>query len=106
MKRGEVWWADLPTPWGRRPVVLLARNEAYGILTWVAVAPLTTTIRDIPTAVLLDPHVDGVPQRCVVTLDNLQSVRKEWLSTVVTSLRPETMRAIDRAIRFALDLRD
>ncbi|MGH2460520.1 MAG: type II toxin-antitoxin system PemK/MazF family toxin [Chloroflexota bacterium] len=106
MRRGEVWRADLPEPWGRRPVVLLARNEAYEILTWVTVAPLTTTIRDIPTAVLLDPHVDGVPRRCVVALDNLQSIRKEWLSTVVTSLPPETMRAIDRAIRFALDLRD
>ncbi len=105
MKRGEVWWADLPAPWGRRPVLLLARNEAYDLLTWVMVAPLTTAIRNIPTTVRLDPRSDGVPQHCVVSLDNIQTIRKEWLGALVAQLRPEKMEAVDRAIRFALDLK-
>ena len=106
MTRGEVWWAELPEPWGRRPVVLLARNEAYDLLTWVMVAPMTTRLRDVPSAILLDPVADGVPQRCSVALDNIQVVRKEWLRSRMVALRPEKMYALDRAIHFALGLRD
>jgi mRNA interferase MazF len=104
VRRGEVWRAILPAPWGRRPVLLLARDEAYTVLTWVTVAPLTTTYRDIPTAVPLDPEVDGVPQPSVVSLDNIQAIRKTWLESRVVSLRFEKMREIERAIHFALDL--
>ena len=106
MRCGEVWWATLPSPWGRRPVLLLARNEAYAILTWVTVAPLTTTIRAIPTAVPLQPIADGIPQPCAVSLDNIQTVRKDWLDTVIVRLRAEKMQAVDRAIHFALGLSD
>ena len=91
MKRGEVWWADLPSPWRRRSVLLLARDEAYGLLTWVMVAPLTTTIRSIPTAVPLDPRTDGVPRPCAVALDNITVVRVEWLDTYITRLRASKM---------------
>jgi len=49
MRRGEVWWADLPLPVGRRPVVLLSRNEAYQVRDNVTVAPVTTRIRVIPS---------------------------------------------------------
>jgi len=42
MRRGDVWWAELPAPSGRRPVVLLTRNEAYAFRELVTVAPLTT----------------------------------------------------------------
>lgn len=95
----------MPAPWGRRPVLLLARNEAYALLTWVMVAPLTTTIRTIPTAVPLDPLADGVPQPCVVSLDNIQAIRKDWLDGMIVPLRAETMLAVDQAIHFALGLR-
>jgi mRNA interferase MazF len=105
MKRGEVWWADLPAPWGRRPVLLLARDEAYEVLTWVVAAPLTTTIRRIPSAVVLDPKADGVPQPCAVALDNLQAVRVEWLRTSITKLSADRMAAVERALHFALGLR-
>ena len=105
MRRGEVWWADLPEPWGRRPVVLLARDEAYAVLTWIVVAPLTTRIRDIPTAVVLSPDVDGVPRRSAVYLDHLQAVRREWLTAPIVRLGSERIQAIDRAIHFALGLR-
>lgn len=105
MIRGEVWWAVLPAPWGRRPVLLVARDQAYQVLTWVMAAPLTTTLRDIPTAVPLEPSSDGVPRPCVVSLDNIQAIRKDWLESVIVRLSPVKMREVDAAIRFALDLR-
>ena len=106
MRRGEIWWADLPQPWGRRPVLLLARDEAYRILTWLAVAPLTTHVRDIPSFVGLAPDTDGVPELCAVSLDNLQSVRKDWLDAMIVRLRPDRMLEVEQAIHFALGLRD
>ena len=106
MRRGEIWWADLPDPWGRRPVLLVARNEAYDILTTVVVAPLTTRIRNIPSAVLLHAKEDGVPQQCSVSLDNLQAIRKGRLETFLVRLNASKMQEVDRAIHFALGLTD
>jgi mRNA interferase MazF len=59
MRRGEVWWADLPAPAGRRPVVLLTRDAAYDTRASVSIAPVTRTIRDIPVEVPLGPE-DGL----------------------------------------------
>ncbi|MBI4498316.1 MAG: type II toxin-antitoxin system PemK/MazF family toxin [Chloroflexi bacterium] len=75
MRRGEVWWANLPSPWGRRPVVLLTRESGYDFLTWIMAAPLTTTRRLNPAAVPLDPRADGVPQPSLINLDAIQVVR-------------------------------
>jgi mRNA interferase MazF len=105
MRRGEIWWATLPEPWGRRPVLLIARDEAYEVLNWLAIAPLTTRIRQMPTAVQLDPRFDGVPAPCIVNLDAIQMIHSQRLDSVVTRLRPEKMEAVDRAIHFALGLR-
>jgi len=74
------------------------------MLSWVAAAPLSTRIRQIPTAVRLTPELDGVPRPCVVTLDNLQSVRTDWLESRVTLLSHTRMQEVDQAIRFALGL--
>ncbi len=68
MHRGEVWWAHLPKPVGRRPVVLLSRDPACGVRTAVTVTPVTRTIRDIPVEVPLDQR-DGFPVHCVVNLE-------------------------------------
>lgn len=70
------------------------------------VAPLTTTLRNIPTAVPLDPNADGVPHPCVVNLDSVQAIRKEWLHSRLTRLPLEKMQAVERAIHFALALRE
>lgn len=105
MRRGEIWWADLPDPWGRRPVVLLARDEAYALLTWIMVAPVTTKVRDLPTAVLLSPDADSVPQLSAIMLDNIQSIRREWLDEPIGRLRVSKVAEVDRAIHFALALR-
>ena len=78
MTRGEIWWAQLAGPAARRPVLLLTRNAAYPVSTSDTVAPLTTTIRDIPVEVRLGPQ-QGLPREYVVNLDEIQTVRKERL---------------------------
>ena len=104
MKRGEIWWANVPEPWGRRPVLLLARDEAYDRLTWIIVAPITTNVRRIPSAIPLTPGLDGVPQACAVALDNIQAIRKAWLAARITALGAERMHEVERAVHFAMDL--
>lgn len=106
MGRGDVWWADLPPPWDRRPVVLVARPEAYANLTWVMVAPISTNIRRLPTVVTLDPEADGVAEPSAIYLDSIQAVHRDWLDTRITRLRPAKMQAVERAIHFALSLQN
>ena len=103
MRRGEVWWAELPAPAGRRPVLLLSRNEAYAVRELITVAPITSRIRRIPTEVALG-RADGLPRRCVVNLDSLTTIPKRVLTQRLTALAPEKVGAVDRALRFALVL--
>jgi mRNA interferase MazF len=103
MKRGEVWWAQQPDPIGRRPVVLLSRNEAYPVRNAVTVAQITTTVRHIPVEVLVDEK-DGLLQKSAVNLDTITTVRKSILKERICVLPPEKMVQIEKAILFALDL--
>ena len=103
MRRGEVWWAELPAPAGRRPVVLLSRDEAYAIRNLVTVAPVTTRIRDIPTEVSLGPE-EGLPRRCVASMDTITTIPKSALRDRISLLGGEKLEALDGAIRFALGL--
>jgi len=103
MKRGEVWWADLPAPIGRRPVLLLSRNRAYAVRSAVTVAFFTTTIRHIPAEVRLTV-ADGVTRECVVNLDVINTIPKSTLVQRVCSLQPARIADVAMAIRFALDL--
>jgi mRNA interferase MazF len=104
MKRGEVWWADLPAPAGRRPVLLLSRNKAYEVRSAVTVAEITTVIRKIPVEVELSKE-DGMPKKCVVNLDTIMTIPKNLLRECLTTLSPEKITKADEAIKFALDLR-
>src|SRR3954462_16039397 len=70
--RGEVWWCELPTV-GRRPVVVLSRDAAIPRLRRALVAPCTTTVRGLPSEVVLDPGGDPVPRRSAVNLDSGES---------------------------------
>lgn len=101
MRRGDIWWAELPPPTGRRPVVLLSRDEAYAIRALVTVAPVTTRIRQIPAEVPLGPE-DGLPQPCVVNLDTILTIAKASLREHLATLSAEKLEAVERAIRFAL----
>lgn len=103
MRRGEVWWAELPLPIGRRPVVLLSRDEAYAVRNAVTVAEVTSTMRGIPVEVALDPE-DGLPKRCVVNLDTIVTIRKELLIERIALLRNEKIEQINAAIKFALSI--
>ena len=105
MKRGEVWWADLPPPAGRRPIVLLSRDEAYAVRTQVTIAPVTTRIRQIPVEVTLGP-ADGLPKECVANLDSVVTIPKSRLGQRITLLRPDKLSEVDAALRFALGLKD
>jgi mRNA interferase MazF len=62
VKRGEIWWIAFPAPVGRRPAVLISRDQAYRVRTAITVVPLTQTIRNIASEVPLGPS-DGVPRR-------------------------------------------
>lgn len=104
MRRGEVWWAELPPPTGRRPVLLLSRDAAYSVRTSVTAAVITRTIRDIPVEVLLGQE-DGMPIECVVNLDNILTMPKSRLTERITTLSAEKMTAVVKTIVFALDLR-
>lgn len=103
MRRGEIWWAELPPPSGRRPVVLLSRDEAYAIRGLVTVAPVTTRIRHIPIEVPLGP-ADGLAQPCVVNLDTILTIAKASLREHIATLTTEQLSAVEAAIRFALAL--
>ncbi len=103
MRRGEVWWAELPSPAGRRPVLLLSRDEAYAVRELVIVAPVTSRIRRIPSEVALG-RAEGLPRRCVVSLDTITTIPKRALARRLTALPPEKLSAVDRALRFALGL--
>ena len=104
MRRGEVWWAELSPPVGRRPVLLLSRDAAYSVRTSVAVAIITRTIRNIPVEVPLGQE-DGMPAKCVVNLDDILTIPKSRLAERITTLSVERMTAVAKAIIFALDLR-
>jgi mRNA interferase MazF len=103
MRRGEVWWSQLPPPIGRRPVVLLSRDSAYRVRVAVTVAPVTRTIRNIPVEVALDKS-DGLPSRCVVNLDDIATIPKTLIERRIAVLSLEKMQEVEAAIRFALDL--
>jgi mRNA interferase MazF len=104
VQRGEVWWADLPAPAGRRPVLLLSRNAAYKVRTSITVAVITRTIRSIPVEVPLD-ETDGMPSCCIVNLDNIITIPKSCLKDRLAALSTEKMADVSKAIAFALDLR-
>ena len=103
MMRGEIWWAILPSPAGKRPIVLVSRNEAYKIRDLITIAPVTTRIRGIPTEVELNTK-DGLPRRCVVNCDNLTTIPKTWLEKRISVLHAAKMREVDASIKFALGI--
>ena len=103
MKRGDVFWYAFQSPDKRRPVLLLTRNSAIPVLSGVTVAPITSTIRDIPTEVQLTKD-DGMPMSCAVNLDNIQTVPKQKLLERITHLSSKKLAEVGHAAAFALGL--
>ena len=99
--RGEVWWCELPEI-GRRPVVVLSRDAAISRLRRAIVAPCTTTIRSLPSEVLLEPGEDPVPRHSAVNLDSVESVSVAVLVERLGRLADARMRAICDALAIAV----
>jgi len=103
MKRGEICWIWFPDPVGRRPAVLVSRNQAYRVRQAVTVVPSTRTIRNIATEVQLGPE-DSAPARSAANADDLTTVAKARLESYLTGVSPAKLLALEEAIKFALDL--
>jgi len=100
VKRGEIWWARVDK---RRPVVLVSRDEAYGVRALVIVAPISTTIRGYAVEVAVGKR-EGLPRAGVVNCDWLVTLPKGQLETRAGTLGATKLRSLDNALRFALGL--
>jgi mRNA interferase MazF len=105
MRQFEIWWADLKEPVGRRPVLLLSRDDAYAYLNKFIAAEITSTIRNIASEVLL-AQGEGLPRVCVVNCDNLRMVPRESLTSQAGQLHSERWMEVKRAMGAALGWRE
>ena len=103
MKRGEIHWYKFTRPDKKRPVLILTRDSILEYLGEVTLAPITSTIRNIPSEVFLSKH-DGIPRDCAVNCDHIQTVAKGKIGALISALSPEKMKEVRKAIAFALNL--
>ena len=99
--RGDVWWGETPEAKGR-PYLVLTRDEAIPVLRTLLVAPVTRTIRGIPTEVALGPG-EGLPTDCVATMDGLLAFPKSMLTRRMGELAPQRRHELCEAIGAAVD---
>ncbi len=103
MKHGEIRWYKFAKPDKKRPVLILTRDSVLEYLGEVTVAPITSTVRDIPSEIFFS-KADGMPRDCAVNCDHLQTVSKGKIGSLIITLPPTKMADVSRAIRFALDI--
>ena len=103
MKRGEVRWYRFNAPDKKRPVVILTRNSILEYMNEVTVAPITSTVRDIPSEVFLSKQ-DGMHTDCAINCDHIQTVAKSKIGSVIITLSNEKMIELHKAIGFELSL--
>lgn len=103
MKRGEIRWYRFARPDKKRPVLVLTRDSVLGYLGEVTVAPITSTVREIPSEIALSRD-DGMPRDCAVNCDHLQTVSKAKIGALVTTLSQAKLAAVGHAVRFALNI--
>lgn len=101
MERGEVRWFTFTKPDKTRPALILTRNSSIRYLSTVTIASVTTTIRGVPSEVQLSVD-DGMMADCAINLHNLQTVYQKEVGAWITTLSPERMAEVDRALQFAL----
>lgn len=101
-ERGELWWCELPDV-GKRPVVVLSRDAAIPRLRRALVGPCTTTIRGLPSEVVLEPGDDPVPRRSAVNLDSVESVATAVLVERLGRLSDLRMEQVCAALAIAVD---
>jgi mRNA interferase MazF len=103
MRRGEIRWYKFTSPDKKRPVLILTRNSILEYLGEVTIAPVTSTLRNIPSEVFLSKS-DGMKRDCAINLDHIQTVSKGKIGSLITPLSVEKLVQVRRAIAFALDL--
>jgi len=103
MRHGEVRWYRFSHPDKRRPVLILTRDSAIPHLGEITVAPITSTIRDIPSEVLLS-SLDGMPRDCAINLDHVQTLAKGKIGSLMITLSPRRLAEVREALLFALQL--
>jgi len=101
MRQYEVWWASLPQPAGRRPVLLLSRNGAYSYLSKFLAVEITSTIRRIAVEVPMG-RPEGLTRRCVANCDNVRTVSRSALVERIGRLAPSRVSELKRALGHAL----
>ena len=101
MRRGEIRWYRFQRPDKKRPVLILTRQSALGFLREVTIAPITSTIREIPSEVIVNAD-DGVPRECAVNLDHVQTVPAARIGGLITTLGSDRMAEVRSALLFAL----
>jgi mRNA interferase MazF len=102
MRQGEIRWYKFTNPDKKRPVLILTRDSIIDYLNEITIAPLTTTIRDIPSEIQLSIH-DGVPQQSAINCDHLQTVSKSKIGALITTIGSQKMDEVREAIRFVFD---
>ncbi|MGH8242067.1 MAG: type II toxin-antitoxin system PemK/MazF family toxin [Steroidobacteraceae bacterium] len=105
VNRGDVCWYTFKAPDKKRPVLVLTRNSAIAVLNSVTIAPITSTIRKIPTEVVLTRD-DGLPNTCAANFDNIQTVPKSNVGDRIARLTARRMREAAAAVSFALGFDD
>ena len=105
LKQFEIWWAELPEPVGRRPVLLLTRNSGYSYLNKFISAEITSTVRNIASEVPIGT-VEGLPKECVVNCDSLRIVAKGSLTKRAGCLDAARWIEVKRAVGAALGWRE
>lgn len=105
MNRGDVCWYNFKTPDKKRPVLVLTRDSAITVLNSVTIAPITSTIRSIPTEVVLTEE-DGLPHTCAANFDSLQTVPEGQIGERITRLSRRRMQEAAAAVSFALALNE
>jgi len=103
MRRGEIRWNKFQHPDKNRPVLILSRDPVIEYLGEVTIASVITTIRDIPSEVLLT-KADGLPRECAVNCDHLQTVSKSNIGPLIATLSTSRMTEVAEAISFSLAL--
>ncbi len=103
MTRGEIRWYQFARPDKKRPVLILTRDSILPYLGEVTVAPITSTVRDIPSEVALCRD-DGMRHNCAINCDHLQTVPKGNIGALIAPLPPAKLAAVGRAVRFALNI--
>ncbi len=101
MRRGEIRWYEFSYPDKKRPVLILTRNSIIDYLNEITIAPITSSIRSIPSEVVLTSQ-DDMPRDCAINLDHIQTVAKAKIGRLIITLKDEKMSEVHSALLFAL----